>query len=112
MKFALLYQYDPTTTGPTDGEIQDWFAFDKRVRDAGIFVYEAGFHAAADAQTISVRDGSATVTNGVVDTTGDVPAGLYVIDVTDLDTATKWSEQVPTARYGTVVVRQIVEYAG
>lgn len=66
MKFALLYQYDPTVTGPTKGEVEDWLAFDKQVRDAGIFVYEAGFHEAGAARTVRVRDGSAAVTDGMV----------------------------------------------
>ena len=29
MKFALIYQYDPTATGPSEGEIPEWFAYEK-----------------------------------------------------------------------------------
>ncbi|MEU5846557.1 YciI family protein [Saccharopolyspora shandongensis] len=110
MKFALLYQYDPTKTGPTDGEIDDWLALDKQIRDAGIFVYEAGFHPAEAARTVTVRDDAAATTDGIEHRTGEYLAGLYVIEVADLDAATKWAEQIPTGRYGSVEVRQVVEY--
>ncbi|MEV0081924.1 YciI family protein [Saccharopolyspora sp. NPDC050642] len=32
------------------------------------------------------------------------------MEVADLDAATKWAEQIPTGRYGSVEVRQVVEY--
>jgi hypothetical protein len=112
MKFALLYQYDPTETGPSEAEVADWVDYDKELRDAGIFVYEAGFHAADTGRTVSVRNGSAEVIDGGVERSGDILAGLYVVDVSDLDTATRWAEWIPTARYGTVEVRPVVEYEG
>lgn len=112
MKFALLYQYDPSKTGPSPAEISDWLAFDAQVRDAGIFVYESGFHAADHARTVSLRDGAASVTDGVGQGDGEVSAGVYVIDVDDAEAATAWAKKVPTASYGSVAVRQVVEYAG
>lgn len=35
MKFALLDGSDPSTAGPSQGEVNDWLAFDKAVKDAG-----------------------------------------------------------------------------
>ncbi|WP_250005615.1 YciI family protein [Actinoplanes sp. M2I2] len=111
MKFALLYQYDPTQAGPADGEVQDWLEFDKHVRDAGSFVYEAGFHPADAARWVTVRDGVSAV-DGAGGRPGQAVAGLYVVDVADLDAATALAEQLPTARYGAVEVREVVDYAG
>jgi hypothetical protein len=111
-KFALIYQYDPAATGPTEGEVPDWFAYDKGVRDAGVFVYEAGFHEAATGRTVSVRDDATVVDDGVAPTSGAVVAGLYVVDVADINAATSWAEKIPTARYGSVDVRPVVEYEG
>ena len=111
MKFALLYQYDPTQTGPADNEVEDWLAFDKRVRDAGSFVYEAGFHPVDAARWVTVRDGESAV-EGVSGRPGPVTAGLYVVDVADFNAATALAEQLPTARYGTVEVREVVDYTG
>lgn len=87
-------------------------AYDEEIRDAGTFVYDAGVHAADTGRTVSVRDGSAAVAEGAAEHSGDLLAGLYVVDVSDLDEATTWAERIPTARYGTVEVRPIVEYEG
>jgi hypothetical protein len=51
------------------------------------------------------------VTNGV-ERDGDVVAGLYVVEVADIDAATAWAEKVPTAEYGSVEVRPVIEYEG
>ncbi|MFG6193035.1 YciI family protein [Nonomuraea sp. JJY05] len=111
-KFALVYRYDPAATGPTDAEVPAWFAYDKEVRDAGVFVYEAGFHEAGAGRTVSVRDDATVVDDGVTSTSGDIAAGLYVVDVADINAATSWAEKIPTARYGSVDVRPVVEYEG
>ena len=111
MKFALLYQYDPAQAGPADDEVRDWLEFDKRVRDAGAFVYEAGFHGADAARRVTVRDGASAV-EGASGRSGEAIAGLYVVDVADLDAATALAEQIPTARYGAVEVREVVDYQG
>ena len=56
MKFALLDGSDPSTAGPSQGEVNDWLAFDKAVQDAGVFVHEAGF------QHVRTRARSASAT--------------------------------------------------
>ncbi|MGW0196277.1 YciI family protein [Nonomuraea sp. NPDC003201] len=108
-KFALVYQYDPAATGPAQGEVPDWFAYDKEVREAGVLAYEAGFHEASSGRTVSVRDGATVVDDGVAPTSGAVVAGLYIVDVADINAATSWAEKIPTARYGSVDVRPVVE---
>ncbi|MEQ8674611.1 MAG: YciI family protein [Aggregatilineales bacterium] len=110
MKFALLYYYDPTQTSPSEGEVADWMTFDQSVKDAGAFVYEAGFYSDDNAQRVSIREGNTVSENGALVSDGNVQAGLYVIDVSDAATAMKWAERIPTARYGVVEVRSIVEY--
>ncbi|MEV4578779.1 YciI family protein [Nonomuraea jabiensis] len=107
-KFALIYQYDPMATGPTEGEEPDWFAYDQEVREAGVLVYEAGFHEAGTGRTVSVRDGATVVDDGVAPTSGAIVAGLYVVDVANINAATSWAEKIPTARYGSVDVRPVV----
>ncbi|MEV6863497.1 YciI family protein [Streptosporangium subroseum] len=109
-KFALIYQYEPAVTGPAGGEVSDWVTYDKEVRDAGVFVYEAGFHEASTARTVSVRDGATVVDDGVAASSGAIVAGLYIVDVADINAATSWAQKIPTARYGSVDVRPVVEY--
>ena len=49
--------YDPTATGPSELEVADWLAFDKAVKDAGVFGHEAGLQPVEQARTITIRDG-------------------------------------------------------
>jgi hypothetical protein len=112
MRVALVYQYDPTATGPGgEPEIQEWLDLDAQVRGTdGTFVYAAGFYGVDAARSVSVHNGSTTVLDGVGAVAGEVVAGMLVIDVPDLDTAVTWAAKIPTARYGSVQVRQLVEF--
>jgi hypothetical protein len=110
MKFALLYYYDPTQTSPGQGEVADWMAFDQKVKDDGAFVYEAGFYSGDTAQHVSVRTGNPVSSSGAFVSDGNVLAGLYVIDVADASAAVEWAQRIPTASYGVVEIRQIVEF--
>jgi hypothetical protein len=110
MKFALAYAYDPAQTGPGHGEIGQWVELDAALKEAGQLVHESGFYPAGQAQTITVRDGQAQVRAGAVIGAGTTVAGYIEIDVADEATALSRAERVPTARYGQVEVRRIVEY--
>lgn len=110
MKVALLYSYNPAESGPTEAEFSEWLEFDQRVRDAGIFVYEAGFQPHTEAKIVRVRDDGAEAEDGPATRTGAVMAGLYVLEVPTLDDALRWAQSVPTAKYGQVEVRPIVEF--
>jgi hypothetical protein len=112
VKFALCYYYDPDTDGPTEGEIPEWMDLDAKVKDAGVYVYAEGFHSAETAKTVSARGGRVTTEDGGVAKSGDVLAGLVVVDVPDVDAAIDWAQQIPTARYGKVEVRPVVEWEG
>ncbi|WP_148588930.1 YciI family protein [Streptomyces sp. WAC01526] len=110
MKFALVYAYDPVQAGPGHGEIDEWVALDAALKAAGNFVHESGFHPAGQAQTVTVRDGQVQVRAGAVIGAGITVAGYIEVEVADEGTALSWAERVPTARYGQVEVRRIVEY--
>ena len=109
VKYALVYFFDPSNTGPTEGEYQEWVEFEKAAKDAGQLVHGAGLYPSSEAKSVSIRDGQTAVEDGVP--AGDAGAGYYVVEVPAEDTATSWAQRVPTARYGRVEVRQITEMA-
>ena len=98
MKYALLYYYDPAQTGPDEGEVPVWLDFDTAVKEAGLYVYEAGFHPATTARTVFVGHDEVTTENGAVVSAGDVLAGFYILDVGDIEAATEWAQRLPTAK--------------
>ncbi|MFE6962190.1 YciI family protein [Streptomyces sp. NPDC057696] len=83
---------------------------DAALKAAGNFVHESGFHPPGRARTVTVRNGHAQVQAGTVIGAGTTVAGYIEVDVADEDAALSWAKRVPTARYGQVEVRRIVEY--
>jgi hypothetical protein len=112
MQFALLYRYDPTVASPTEAEIADWMTFDEKLRAADVFVHEAGFHGRDEGRVVRVRDGATVVEQEHAEPAAYTVAGYYVVDVVDVDAATEIAAQIPTATYGYVEVRQVVDFTG
>jgi hypothetical protein len=111
MKFVLIYAYDPAQAGPSKEEVSRWLAFEQGVKDAGAYVYEAGFQSSSKARTVSVRDGEVVTADGPA-TAPEAVAGFWVVDVAAIEDALAFAKKVPTAEYGKVEVRPIVEFEG
>jgi hypothetical protein len=54
-------------------------------------------------------EGRPPVSDGPFAETKEVLGGYYLIDVPDRDEAHKWAERIPSAPYGSVEVRPIME---
>ncbi|MFV2010827.1 MULTISPECIES: YciI family protein [unclassified Micromonospora] len=115
MKYMLLF-VSPPTDGPDQPgaqcTVEDWMAYDKQMKDAGIWV---SGNALADLTTCtSVKvdvDGQRIVTDGPFAESREVLGGYDVIDVPDLDVALDWAARSPGARDGgSVQVRPIAEF--
>lgn len=109
MKYALVYFFDPSEAGPTEGEYQEWVEFEKAAKAVGQLVHGAGLTPSTEGKSVSLRDGQALVEEG--GPAGEAVAGYYVVEVPDEDVAVSWAQRVPTARYGRVEVRKITEMA-
>lgn len=113
MKFALLYVYDPTAASPGESEIADWLALDDQLKSEGVDVVLAeGFHSRDEAQIVRVRDGATTVETEPTAPAPHTVAGFYVIDVASIETAAEIAARVPTAKYGYIEIRRIVDFEG
>ena len=60
------------------------------------------------ATTVRLRDGARQTADGPHHADGEQLAGYYVIDCKDLDEALDWAAKVPSAPYGTIEVRPIL----
>jgi hypothetical protein len=110
MRYTLLYYYNPSEASPGGTEeIQEWVDLDHQVKEAGSHVHAEGFQPRETARTLSVRDGEVSITDGPVGQ-DDVVAGIWVIDVPDADQAVDLAQKIPTARYGKVEIRPVVEW--
>ncbi|WP_250572838.1 YciI family protein [Nonomuraea sediminis] len=92
--------------------VEDWMAYDKAVKDAGIMVSGESLADLVTATTVRVgSDGTRTVTDGPYAETREVLGGFYVIDVPDLDVALDWAARCPGSHGGgSVVVRPVADF--
>jgi hypothetical protein len=66
----------------------------------------------ATATTVQVRKEETIVSDGPFATTKEVLGGYYLIEAESLDEAIEWAGHIPSARFGTIEVRPVVDRAG
>jgi hypothetical protein len=110
MKYALLIYNTPEVRDMPDEQ-----------RDAVIREYREIFHspgvlegqqlqAPESATTVRVENGEALLTDGPFVAAKEFLGGFWLLEASDLDTATAFAERIPAARMGGAVeVRPIVE---
>lgn len=63
------------------------------------------------ATSVRVRNGKRAITDGPFAETREQLGGYFLVDVGDLDEAIAVAERIPSARFGTIEVRPLVEMA-
>lgn len=116
MKYMLLIYGAEPTEPPTEQAIQQeidaYWAYEKAVADAGVFVASDPLQGIETATTLQVRaDGERVVTDGPFAETREVLGGYYLLEVPDLDAALDWAARCPGSRHGgKVEVRPVMEF--
>jgi hypothetical protein len=90
-------------------EMPLWLELTADLREAGLLVGNGALHPTDTATTVRVRDGETELTDGPFAVTKEVLAGFYVLDCDGLDEAVRHAARFPTARYGSVEVRPIMD---
>lgn len=110
MRYALLIHYpQPAVSTLTEDEIKAGMAafqaYAKALEDAGVLRSAEVLQTIANATSVSVKQGKLQVQDGPFAETKEAFAGIFVLDVPDLDAALAWAEQCPAAHWGTVEIR-------
>jgi hypothetical protein len=107
----LLYAPEVDEAGEAErwAEMPLWLELTEGLREAGLLVANAPLHPVASATTVRVRGGETEITDGPFAVTKEILAGYYILNCRDLDEALKHAARLPTARYGSVEVRPIME---
>ncbi len=110
----LLLLYSTPDAGPQGeeemaAEMPAWFAYTEELTQAGAMVGGEALQMPDTATTVRLRDGERLMTDGPFAETKEILGGFYLIDVPDLDAALEWAAKVPSATYGSVEVRPIME---
>ena len=93
-----------------EAEIDAYWALDAEAREQGAFVESAALHPATASKIVRVREGQPAVTDGPFAETKEQLGGFYLLECDSLEEATAWAAKVPAARFGTVEVRELMDY--
>ena len=114
MKYILLH-YVGEAGWPqlTKAEQQDWLeaskAYAEVMSKAGVLKSTVRLEPSSAARTVRVANGTTRVLDGPYANSKEQLAGFHIIDVVDLDAALAWGARSPTALYGVVEVRPVMD---
>lgn len=115
MQFMALIYSDPAQ-GPGYGTpefqamMQGYFALNAELRAAGHLISGEGLQGAETATSLRIKGGKVETMDGPFAETKEHLGGYYLMDVPDLDTALRYAAKIPSAAWGTVEVRPIMDY--
>jgi hypothetical protein len=110
MRYALLIHYpQPAPATLTEDDLEEgkaaFHAYAEALQDAGVLLSAEVLQTVASATSVSVRQGKLQVQDGPFADTKEAFAGIFMLDVPDLDAAIAWAEKCPAAHWGTVEIR-------
>ena len=115
MKYILLIYSDPAKepvrdTAEFDEMMSGFFALNEKMREDAVLCDGDGLQGIETATTLRIKSGKVETMDGPFAETREHLGGYYVIDVDDLDAALKYAALVPSAHYGTIEVRPLLNF--
>ncbi len=111
---ALIYSAE--NAGPQYGTdefnkmLADYQSVTEQFIKDGVFVSGDGLQDVNTATTISVRNGKVETIDGPFAETKEQLGGYYLFECDNLDQALKYAAMIPSAKYGRVEVRPLMNY--
>jgi len=108
-QYLLSVHYVEGQEPPAPEVMQKMFAdvdvFNKKVQDAGAWVFGGGLHPPTTATVVRAERGDVIVTDGPFAESKEQLGGFWIIRAEDLDAALKWAAEGSAACQGPVEVR-------
>jgi hypothetical protein len=109
MKYMMLIHHDDAALAKADPSLwADYAAFNDALAKAGGTAGQR-LQPAASASVVRVRDGKAEVLDGPYADTKEKLAGYFMVEADTPEEAVAWAQRCPSARYGAIEVRPIME---
>lgn len=114
MQYMLLIYGDErewTTMSEDDAKkmYAAYGAYTQELIDSGAMRGGSELAPISSATTVRVRGGKVQTTDGPFAETKEQLGGYYIIEVPTLDDAVRWASKIPSAAWGSVEVRPMVE---
>jgi len=108
---ALIYadedRWEGLPAGERDGIMEQYMAFSRDAREAGVLVDGDELAPTRDATTVRVRDAQAAVTDGPYAEVKEALGGYFVLECPTIDDAVSWAARIPGAEHCAVEVRPV-----
>lgn len=114
MKYLCLIfvdeqMYDALPQAVQNTYIDEHLAFDDALRAQGHLIVTEALQSAKSANTLKLRNGKLSITDGPFAETKEQLGGFYLFEARDLNDAIRIAAKIPSARIGNVEVRPILE---
>ncbi|MDI9237346.1 YciI family protein [Lysobacter sp. LF1] len=115
MKYVcLIYDeekvFDEMPKQQIDSILGEYFALTDSLTQGGQMVAAEALQSVSTATVVRVRNGRLSTTDGPYAETKEQLGGFYLIDAKDLDEAIRIAGRIPSARWGSIEVRPIMDY--
>ncbi|WP_430781413.1 YciI family protein [Actinoplanes sp. G11-F43] len=112
MRYALLMHYAEPAAGELDEAViaearQAFDVYAKALESAGVLLVADVLQPTAASTTVTRREGGLRVQDGPFAETREALAGVFLIDVPDLDAAIGWAEKCPGSQWGVIEIRPV-----
>jgi hypothetical protein len=94
----------------SDAVMGEYFSFTDGIKKSGHYVGGEALQPTEAATTVRVRNGKISTTDGPFAETKEQLGGYYLIDAKDLNDAIQVAAKIPSARFGEVEIRPIMEF--
>ena len=112
---CLIYEnekaWESMPQSETEAIMGEYFAFTEGIRSKGQLVAAEALQPTQTATTVRVRNGKISTTDGPYVETKEQLGGFYLIEAQDLNEAIQVASRIPSARFGGVEVRPVMDFS-
>ncbi len=112
---CLIYenekQWESLPPAETEVIMNEYFAFTGDIQKNGKYVAGEALQPTPTATTVRVRNGKVSTTDGPFAETKEQLGGFYLIEAKDLNDASQVASRIPSARFGSVEVRPVIDFS-
>ena len=115
MQYMLLIYNDPRQepaygTPAFDAMMGGYHALNQRLKADGVMRGGEALQRVQSATSLRIKSGKIETMDGPFAETREHLGGYYVIDVPDLDAALTYAALIPSAHFGTIELRPLMDY--
>ncbi len=112
---CLIYEDEKEWESKPQNELEalmgEYSAFTDDIRSKGQLAGGEALQPTPTATTVRVRNGKISTTDGPYVETKEQLGGFYLVDAKDLNEAIQIASRIPSARFGGVEVRPVIDFS-